>query len=190
MNEFGAGRHALMGATLSSGSAGANHPFAGGIFNTGTPSPSMVLGLSSVPSGLPGFTYFSPDRSRYQWGTTNKLDQWGCFQMHWDGWGTSNTRFRYWFNGAPIIEGRMNSSTMYQGNDANGLGSIVWNNYYNGADGIGSGYPGSTVAYRYEDNVIVTDGTEPISCAAIGAGSSSTPPPPTSQAPSPPVLLP
>lgn len=192
MNEFGASNSPLIGATLwSSSTVSTNHPFAGGIFTSGNPNPTMTLGAANVPSGLPGFTYFAPDRSRYAWGTTNNLDKWGCFQMHWDGWGTSSTRFRYWFNGTLIMDGRIDSSQMYQGWDSSGVGSFVWNNYYNGPGTPGDGYPGTTVAYRYEDNVVVNDGAEPVSCAAIGlgtTGSGSTPPPPP-PLPSP-VLLP
>jgi hypothetical protein len=195
MNEWGQSYSPLTGATLWSSSAvSTNHPFAGGIFTGGSPSPQMTLGAANVPSGLPGFTYFAPDRSRYSWGTTNNLDQWGCFQMHWDGWGTANTRFRYWFNGNLIMDGRLNSALMYQGSDQAGVGSFVWNNYYNGAGSPGNGYVGSTVAYRYEDNVIVTDAAEPIACGAVGFGAGSAPPPPppppTQAPPAPPVLLP
>jgi hypothetical protein len=193
MNEFGDGVHPLIGATL--GTAGQNHPFAGGILTGGVPNPIASLGAAVKAFDLP-FVYFSPDRSRYQWGTTYRADQWGCFQMHWNGWGTASTRFRYWFNGQQIIDGTINSSTLFQNQDIDGIGSMIWNNYYNGntpAQDVNTGYPPSgTIAYRYEDNVIMTDAAEPVPCATVGFGSSggTAPAPPANTPPPPPVLLP
>lgn len=96
------------------------------------------------------------------------IGAWGCQSFHIDGWGTADATIRSWHNGALLVH--------VEGADLTGLrhgtapmASFVFNNYHN------NGYPGSSVAYIYQDNIHITTGPEPISCDALGfaAGTST-----------------
>ena len=152
-----------------------NEGAAGGKINVGT---------------LQSFTttyHIVPDLS--VWPTVDKLgvppEGWTCQSIHVDGWGTSDAHIRAWWNGTLVVD--------IEGVDMTGLRDgpvplegFVWNNYTN------KGYTGSQDSWRYEDNVVVTKGPEPVSCDALGAtGGPVTPPPPPNQVPpQPPILLP
>lgn len=141
---------------------------------------------------------WSPYGSDFEGGSFSwPLGQWGCLRTKITGVGTANTSVKQWWHG----EGDTTDTLVvdFSGLDTRGLpgiSSVRFNNYYNGANAVDSGYPNSSRAYRYEDNYVVTSG-DPLSCAQVGFGASSppdggggsggggTPPPPAA-----PTLLP
>jgi len=110
--------------------------------------------------------HFTPEPTTWDTGDW-PLGDWACLQFHIAGWGTSNGTIRFWRNG--VLQGTRTGVNLTDMRDGeNSIGQLAWNNYYNGA-GTPQGYdPGLEKAYTYEDNVHVTKGPEPISCAAAG----------------------
>ena len=138
-----------------------------------TPFANVIRGGECAISDGYSYKWFSED---YKWGNPKQPGddfgpgEWGCFRMHWSGWGTSSASLRYWFNDKLLMhitdidmsDGYWdpNNNRFYP--DKAGLGHHRWNHYYN------DGYKGSTTSYRWEDNFVVTAGSEPVSCEAIG----------------------
>jgi hypothetical protein len=184
-NEWGPRDQCILGCSVSN-AGNPSAPFAATLkpFLNGNPGGVMVQGQVEW-DGSSGFRY-GPTRTDYDftrdWGKGN----WGCMQMQWTGWGTSNAEARYWFNGKQIVHLRNLNMTGLQDN-AGGISSFAFNNYYNGP-GTGTGYPGTTLAHRLEDNIVVTSGA-PVSCNTIGLG--VTPPPQEEElgAPGQPVII-
>lgn len=176
-NEFGDGRHCILGC--STHNAGRNVPFSASLFsNFQNGKTGFDIGGSVVKGQIAKLDIgwaVGPNVSDYEWRNTHGPGKWMCHQMHWKNWGTSNATLRFWINGNVVIHVTNMNMAGNLSADSEGVNKFVWNNYYNG------GYPGSTIAYRYEDNIHVTGGDEPIPCAAVGFGDvpSDTVPPAT-----------
>jgi hypothetical protein len=182
-NEWGQSMSCILGcSTFNAGAT--SWPFAAGMKAFGSnPGGTVVRGRGEW-DGDSGYR-FAPTQADYDFNRDWGKGNWGCFQMQWTGWGTSNATAKYWFNGKEIYN-MQNFNMASLGGEASGIRSFVWNAYYNGADGTGSGYTGSSLAYRLEDNLVVTSGV-PASCAAIGLTGAPTPPasPPPAEPPPP-----
>lgn len=178
-NEFGRGDHAIMGFVgyANGGLAIRNAPFAAGIWTEfGTSTPSMTKGQAETVfiDGAGDYTYYSAVSPDYSSSSDFGLGNWGCFQYHVDSIGSSAATIRFWFNEALILQGTFDLDDLDGPFDADeaGFDRHAWNNYYNGPSIIdvdGDGYPGSTVAYRWEDNVVITSAAEPVPCGAISS---------------------
>ena len=176
MNEFGNGYQCIMGcSTFNAGNPG--WPFATAMKSFGSnPGGTVVRGVDEWSAGDGGYR-FGPTKTDYDFDRDLGKGRWGCLKMQWTGWGTSNASAIYWFNDREII--RVNGLDMTTlAENADGISEFFYNDYFNGSDGLGSGYTGSSLAYRVEDNMVVTSGA-PASCVAIGLGDGSTPPPVT-----------
>lgn len=157
-NEFGDGLHCILGCSTSN-SSGRNHPFQAVMFIDGAANEGNGVVGTHGPND--GFLNFAPAESDYAWRTTHGPGQWVCHQIHYDGWGMPGATVRYWIDGQAAVEvtDLDLSNVAY---DPDGIGSFAWNHYYN------DGYAGPDVAYRYEDNFVITAGPEPVPCEAIG----------------------
>src|SRR3990167_1373479 len=172
MNEWGGTDSPLVGASVSQ--IGVNNPFAISFFtDTSSTIGSVLKGDVVVTSSTR--VHFRPDPAEgvYEWRGNVQPGDWICIKAHYSGWNTTNTTMRYWFNDTLMIHATGVDTVVAQDTQ---IGAIAWNHYYNGKNILpDSGYPGTTSAYRYEDNMIVVSNAEPVSCAAIGLG--SAPPP-------------
>jgi hypothetical protein len=111
------------------------------------------------------------------------LDRWHCRRFHIANVGTTNATIRDWMDDRLVVHLKnVDLRSMVSGS---GISEFSFNNYTN------NGYTGSNVAYRYEDNMVITRGAEPVSCAAIGFGGTLPPPPPPDElgAPGQPVII-
>ena len=167
-NEWGNLDQCIMGcSTFNAGNP--SFPFAAGMKTfTSNPNPVVLRGQGEW-DGVSGYR-FGPKSADYDftrdWGKGN----WGCLQIKWTGWGTSAAEGTYWFNGKEIISMKnFNMSTLKD--NQSGIAGFSFNSYFNGADGTGSGYTGTSMAYRIEDNLVVTRGN-PVSCEAVGFSAS------------------
>lgn len=164
-DEFGAQGHCLLGC--SSGtyvSSATGIPFHGVIFwDTSKAAPTWrnVVGTAGY-SGV-AFGWYPSVPSTYDFNRDHGLDAWHCWRLHISNVGKSNATIRHWIDDKLLVH-IADANLTNMTNAANGFDSITFNSYYNG------GYPGSTIAYRYEDNVVVTTGSEPVSCSALGFG--------------------
>lgn len=163
-NEWGERNAGLLG--VGTGNSGRNIPWGG--FTQG-PIPANANALLGTVSYSSTAMSFSPDRSVYNYGvnTGDGPGNWECIQVHWRNWGTSNATLRVWMNNTLALHLTnidMSGITWSR----NGIGSMSWNDYYNGRDN--QGYAATSTAYRYEDNLIVTKAEEPVSCAQLGFG--------------------
>ena len=174
-DEFGVSDSCILGCSTSNAQAGRTaFPFAGVTKPMGSsPNPTIIRGRGEW--GGDGYR-FAPNPADYDQTRDWPKGTWACYQVKWTGWGTSNATMTYWMNGREILN-MTNYNMSSMSNNQNGVGSFSWNNYYNGADGTGSGYTGATLAHRLEDNIVVTNG-DPVSCATIGFNGVSEPPPP------------
>lgn len=164
MNEWGEGFQCIMGcATNNAGNP--SWPFAAGLKDfTANPGGTLLRGVGEW-DGVSGYR-FGPTHTDYDFDRDFGKGVWGCLKMQWTGWGTSNAEATYWFNDNEIVH--LTNFDMHTLIDnAAGIRSFVFNDYFNGSDGIGSGYTGSSLAYRIEDNLVITSGA-PASCAKIG----------------------
>ena len=157
-NEFGDGLHCILGCATSN-NFGRNVPFQGVILGTS----ASAGGSASVGQAAPndGFYNFSPAPEDYEWRVTHGPGQWVCHQLHFDNWGLPGATVRYWIDGQLVthVEG-VDLSVLLD--DTDGIGSFAWNHYYN------DGYAGPDIAYRFEDNFVVTAAPDPVPCSAIG----------------------
>ena len=170
-NEWDHSVECIQGCSVSNaGSSGA--PFGATVkpFSS-EPHVDMIQGLYEYAGT--GFR-FGPNSEDYSftrdWGKGN----WGCFQMQWTGWGTSSAEARYWINGRQILHMKNFDMSKQTDGATDGIAEFKFNNFYNGTNGTDSGYPGSSIAYRLEDNIVVTSGAA-VSCAAIGFATPSSP---------------
>lgn len=157
-NEFGNGLHCILGCSTNN-NFGRNVPFQSVILGTAM----SAGGTASIGQAAPndGFYNFSPNNADYEWRTTHGPGDWVCHQLHFDNWGLSDATIRYWIDGQQVVNvEQVDLTSLTQ--DADGIGSFAWNHYYN------DGYVSSDVAYRYEDNFVITGGPEPVPCGAIG----------------------
>ncbi len=111
---------------------------------------------------------FTPLRSDFDPAVDNPRGQWVCRRVHIDGWGRDNARYREWIGDKLLIDVANFDASGILDDGSDPIDLFVWNHYFNGLDGTGSGYPGPSRAYRIEDNVHLTAGAEPVSCQAIG----------------------
>lgn len=91
-----------------------------------------------------------------------KPGQWVCLQAAFDGWGTDAMTARYWVNGEKVIDIAQIKGTKLRGALKDGVTSYDFVAFYN------DGYPAGTTGQRFDDNIVITSGAEPVSCAAIG----------------------
>lgn len=128
--------------------------------------------------------HWAPYTASFEGGTFDWADgTWGCLRTKVTGFGTSSMAVQQWWQDESdaaeslvISFSGVNTADSYFTH----LDQWAYNNYFNGGDGFGSGYCtsatpphsglGCSRAYRYEDNIIITDG-DPVSCAQVGLGS-------------------
>ena len=109
------------------------------------------------------FNYqFFPDESDYEWGRTHGPGQWVCMQLHWEGYGTTSSRHRFWIDGKLVIDVSNLDSSIANGVNKEGFDLLQLDHYFNGC------YNGPTPASRGEDNIVITSASEPVPCSAIG----------------------
>jgi hypothetical protein len=184
-DEWGYNDNCIMGCSTSN-AGNPPWPFAAALKTfTSNPGGQVLRGVGEW-DGSSGYR-FGPTAADYNFDTMWGKGNWGCLQMKWTGWGSASAEATYWFNGKEIIHIK-NLDMRTLKDNANGLSEFAFNAYYNGADGLGSGYTGASTAYRLEDNIVVTSG-EPMSCNAIGLGT-SVQAAPALGAPGQPQLLP
>lgn len=182
-DEWGYNDNCIMGCSTSNAGNPA-WPFAAALKTfSSNPGGSVMRGVGEW-DGVSGYRY-GPTSTDYNFNTMWGKGNWGCLQMKWTGWGTSSAEAFYWFNGQEIIHLKNLDMRTLAGN-SNGLRDFAFNAYYNGADGLGSGYTGPSTAYRLEDNIVVTSGP-PVACSSIGFG---TVPPTPLGTPGQPTLVP
>lgn len=161
-DEFGPG-HCILGCssgTYVSMTQGA--PFHGLLFwDSGKSAPTWrnVIGRGGF-SGV-AFGWYPAVPNEYDFNRDHGLDSWHCWRLHISNVGKAGARVRHWIDNKMYVDiADVDLRNMLQA--STGLDGIWLNNYYNG------GYPGSSIGYRYEDNIVVTTGPEPVSCSAIG----------------------
>jgi len=103
-----------------------------------------------------------PDHGIYDWERTNGPGEWMCHKVHYKNWGTANAEVRHWINGKLVIHIKNMDMRRIKAGDENGQDAHEWDNFRN------TGYDGPNVAYRYEDNFVITSADEPVPCEAIG----------------------
>jgi hypothetical protein len=164
-DEFGPPNHCILGcssATYVSATIGS--PFHGVIFwDTSKAAPTWrdVVGRGGY-SGV-AFGWYPSIPATYDFYRDHGLDSWHCWKLHISNVGKPSATVRHWIDEKPLVNiADVNLSNML--NAAQGF-----NNYYN------DGYPGTSIAYRYEDNIVITTSSEPVSCAAIGFTGGTTP---------------
>ena len=182
-DEFGPSSNCVMGC--SSGtivSPVSGNPYHGSFFTT-----SQITGATAlrglINSDASAFRWAARVPTDYDFDRNFGLDSWHCRQFHVSGVGKAGARIRDWIDGNLLVDVTNVDLTKIR-DAAAGLNSITWNNYMNGA------YQGSTIAYRYEDNVVVTTSSEPVSCEAIGFNLGGSTPPTQLGVPGQPKLIP
>ncbi len=164
-NEFGAYDHCILGCSVNN-AGNPDYPFAATLKPFSRNPGGRALMGNLEWDGSAGLR-FGPTQSDYDFERDWGKGRWACVQMQWTGWGTSNASAKYWINGRPVLELAGIDMTALAGNrDAGGLRGFAFNNYYN------NGYPGPSIAYRLEDNIVIRDGP-PASCATIGFDSAN-----------------
>ena len=131
-------------------------------------------GWSPCISDFPGGTFSWP------------TDQWACTTTKISGMGTASMRVQQtWTNAtggsATVVDFTMDDTAGGQCSGescefSSAVDAIKYNNYDNGGSGVGSGYCtngagaglGCDRGYRYEDNIIVTNG-DPVPCSVAMA---------------------
>jgi hypothetical protein len=134
--------------------------------------------------------HWSPYSSDFEGGSFDWNDgEWGCLKTKIIGAGTASMSVQQWWRGerdTTETEVFNMSGLDTTGSYFEGMNGIAFNNFYNGGNGFDSGYctdspgggnhsPPCPDAYRYQDNMIVTDG-EPITCAVAMAEILGSPP--------------
>ena len=166
-DEFGPSGNCILGC--SSGtivSPVAGNPYHASFFmNSAISGMSVVKGL--VNSDSTGFRWAANvPAGQYDFNRDFGVGTWHCRQMHITGVGQAGARIRDWMDGTLLVD--VQNVDLSKMHDASaGLNSITFDNYVNG------GYGGSSIAYRYEDNIVVTSSAEPVPCSVIGFGGSS-----------------
>jgi hypothetical protein len=190
-NEFGSRLNGLLGSASGSISAATSQqaaPFTGNVFWSGSaPSWTEVVGHGVK---LNAFHWY-PDASTWNFDRDHGLDSWHCWRFSMNGVKSAGGRIRAWMDSKPLVDLQ---AVDLRGMQDSQIDSIYWNHYYNTADGTGR-YEGPTPAYRYEDNVVISTASDPVTCESIGFnfGASSQPPPggtPVLGAPGQPRLIP
>ena len=162
-DEFGPPNHCILGcssATYVSSSLG--NPFHGVIFwDTSKAAPTWrnVVGHGGY-SGV-AFGWYPDVTSTYDFNRDHGIDSWHCWKLHISNVGRPNATIRHWTDDRLLVQVE-NVDLTNMMNAAQGFNQITLNNYAN------EGYPGSSIAYRYEDNIVVTTSSEPVGCQAIG----------------------
>jgi hypothetical protein len=87
--------------------------------------------------------------------------EWACASFHIDGWGESSATIRAWHGDVRVLHLTDVDLTGVKGG-AEPLGLLEFSNYRSRV------YEGAELAYIYQDNIHITSGSEPISCAALG----------------------
>lgn len=95
------------------------------------------------------------------------IDSWHCWQVHVSRLHQTGGRIRHWMDSRLLVDIQNIDLT---GTTDSSVNTFTWNNYTN------EGYPGATPGYRYQDNVVITRGSEPVSCQALGFGTGFPPP--------------
>ena len=122
---------------------------------------TLLKGAQYETATAAGELFLAPLASDYT-SSDDPLGKWACWQLHITNIGTANSTVRRWYNGNLVIHVQnVNTSTLRSGANS-GIDGFVFNHYFNG------GYIGSDRAYRYEDEIVVTTGPEPVPCSAIG----------------------
>jgi hypothetical protein len=107
---------------------------------------------------------WGPSAGKYSFDVDHGLDKWRCWRLSINGLGQQGGRIRHWIDEKLAVDAQnldlRTSSAQVDG--------IFWNFYYNAPGDRNGIYQGPSTAYRYEDNVVVTKGTDPVSCEAIG----------------------
>ena len=182
MNEFGSQDSPLLGAV----SHDRDNPYGMSVLKMFAPDGAWT-NVQGTAYNIDGGNkwWMAHDQTKYRWesGTPAEVNaapgEWICMQIHWNNWGLSNGHIRAWMNGVKTQEiSNINMTNMTTG--GGGVGSFVFNNYYNGNACGGecrTGYPiTSPSGARLEDNIIVTKGPEPVPCEDIGFNGISAPP--------------
>jgi hypothetical protein len=171
MNELDDNDFPFFGTSNSNCPACLNHPWAGSMVGLGAGgSPTATLGaFLEIASGSLKFSAVAGQG--YTWGSTHTVGEWICLRGQITGFGTATGRIEQWVAKVGTGETKVVDISGIDMNNTAGyadgtVDDFSWNNYYNGP-GSGTGWPFSTPAIRWEDNVIITDGTPP-PCSAIG----------------------
>ncbi|MCC6641557.1 MAG: hypothetical protein IT386_10395 [Deltaproteobacteria bacterium] len=167
-NEFGPINNCLFGC---SGGTYVSHasgmPFHGNVYwqpGAAAPTWRAVVGKGGY-SGV-AFGWYPNVPAEYDFNRDHGLDSWHCWRFHMTNVGQTGAKVRQWMDDKLLVQIEdVDLRNMQQASA--GFDSISFNNYYN------EGYPGSSIAYRYEDNIVVTTSSEPVSCQAIGFSSGS-----------------
>lgn len=180
-NETGFQYDSIAGfAVLGSGSAdNPQVPFTGFIqMTTGTCATvraAEVINKGAVVQCQDNNTIQFRGDTSYQFPRDWPLGTWACVRMEMDLSTITNVKFKQW-----ILSSVLTSETLvtdisgwdFTGTSlTGGYKGIKWNAYSNANQGLG-GTPTNATTFRYEDNMIVTNGT-PVSCAQIGFSGSS-----------------
>lgn len=116
---------------------------------------------------------FYPDPTAYDYdsfaGQGNGT--WMCVQVHWRNYGELDSQLRHWVNGVKVIDAAYVDTTRARGNQNEGFDTLRLDSFYNGC------YNGPDLAYRYEDDIVITTGEEPVPCSDIGFPEYAPPPP-------------
>jgi hypothetical protein len=176
-NEFGSSNNCILGCSSSSYSAAPGQtatPFHGQLWWNGVrPTWTEVVGHGNFGAA---FGWYPDVPAKWDFDRDHGLDSWHCWRVSIDGVKQANARIRHWIDDRLLVD--LQNVDLRNMKDT-AIDSIFWNHYYNTADNSGR-YEGSTAAYRYEDNLVVTTAGEPVTCQAIGfsTGSGAPPPPP------------
>ncbi len=161
-NMFG-WNHCVMGCssgTYVSGSTG--NPFHGVMFwdeSKAAPTWRALIGRGGF-SGV-AFGWYPDVPGAYSFDRDHGLDSWHCWKLHIANPAKQGAKVRHWIDDKLLVH--LEDVDLRGMKDAaNAFNMILLNNYSN------EGYPGTSTAYRYEDNIVVTTSTEPVTCEALG----------------------
>jgi len=177
--------HCVLGCSSASYvSSSQGNPFHGSIFWTpGATPPTWRSVIGSGNFNGPAFGWYPSVPSAYDFDRDHGLDAWHCWRLHIANVGRTNAKVRHWIDDKLLVQVEdVDLRNMLDA--AKGFDHIELNNYSN------EGYPGSSVAYRYEDNIVVTTSSEPVSCQAIGFNLGGSTPPTQLGVPGQPKLIP
>jgi hypothetical protein len=104
----------------------------------------------------------------YDFPTSIGTGRWACMQAAFTNFGQPGMTARYWVNGKLVIDIANIDGTKLRAALHDGVTTFDFVHFFN------DGYSGSSTGARYEDNIVVSTGPEPVSCAAIGFGASAS----------------
>lgn len=157
----------------STTNAGASQTPFGSVFLELEADPEAPDGVVSI--GSTEFTETSPGSVSGGWRYTAPSNlytfqrgTWRCFQQKVTGLGEENGSVTHWVDGTKVFEAT-NLDLIYKAGTGaaannNGANEILFDNYYN------TGYDGSTLAMRGEDNIVFSNG-DPVPCAEVANAS-------------------